>query len=101
MIIVTVVEGRVKQEDWGTLKGAFNAAIGGKLPPQMIRTHLSQNLMDPEQWRLETFWHSREALEEIRARGQTPAGILIFRKAGVEPTHSAWEIESSYEAEQK
>lgn len=99
MIIVTVIEGRVKQENWGALKEAFHTAGGGKLPPQMIRTYLTQNQLDPELWRLETLWRSREALEEIRARQQTPAGILLFRKAGAETTHSVWEIDSIYEAE--
>jgi len=46
------------------------------------------DVRDVDLWRIVTVWTSREALNAVRASGQTPRGVLFFRAAGAEPTLS-------------
>jgi hypothetical protein len=42
-------------------------------------------------------WTSREALMAMRQQGGTPAGVLMFRAAGAEPSLSVYEVASTIE----
>jgi len=83
-MIQTELEGRVAPERAGDLEAAFLASKG-KLPPGLIRSSLVRDASDPQLWRIQTLWESREAIEAMRGKG-TPAGVLMFRSAGAEPT---------------
>ena len=41
---------------------------------------------------IQTWWTSREALTALRSTGTPPAGILMFRAAGAEPTLSVFDV---------
>lgn len=51
------------------------------LPPQIVESFLAQSAAHPTLWRILTVWRSREALEQIRQSGETPAGVLIRARA--------------------
>jgi hypothetical protein len=90
-MIVTVLEAHLPPDHAPALLAAYSAARGKPLPPGLVRTELVHDLRDPARWRIQTWWSSREALEAMRSAG-TPAGILMFRAAGAEPTLSVFEI---------
>jgi hypothetical protein len=52
---------------------------------------------DSTRWRIETLWTSREVLTAMRQVG-TPAGVLMFRAAGAEPTLSVYDVTFTIEA---
>jgi hypothetical protein len=90
-MILTVLEALVAPERADDLRAAFAAA--GELPEGLLRSELLQSVTEPGRWRLQTLWSSREALERMRGQG-TPAGVLMFRAAGVEPSLSIFNLEA-------
>lgn len=91
MKVITILEARVSPENWDALEYEFKSGTD-HLPPQLIQSFLIHNAKDPELWRIISVWRSREALEEMRRTEGTPAGILMFRAAGVEPTLSLFDV---------
>jgi heme-degrading monooxygenase HmoA len=96
-MVLTILEATVAPDRVPELKAAFHRAGDGGLPPGLIRSHLLSSATDPARWRIQTLWASREALAAMRQTG-TPAGILMFRAAGAEPSLSIYEVASSIEA---
>ena len=88
-MILTILEARVAPDRANDLQAAYKAA--GKLPPGLIRSNLLRDATDPELWRIQTLWESRESLDAMRNTG-TPAGVLMFRSAGAEPTLSVFSV---------
>jgi len=91
-MVLTVLEAHLSPEQAPALQAAYAKAGSGPLPPGLVRTELAHDLQDPTRWRIQTWWASREALEEMRRSAGTPAGILMFRAAGAEPTISVFDI---------
>lgn len=90
-MIMTVLEAHVPPDRAPALLDAYRTAGDKPLPPGLVRTELLHDAREPGRWRIQTWWSSREALEAMRAAG-TPAGILMFRAAGAEPTIGVFEI---------
>ncbi len=94
---MTIVEGKVKKENWLKLKEAYKKAADN-LPVGLIKTFLIQNISDALAWRIVSIWESREVLEKMRSSGETPGAILVFRVAESEPEVSIFEVALSKEA---
>lgn len=88
---MTIVEGKVKEENWLKLKEAYKKATDN-LPIGLIKTFLIQNVKEMAIWRIISIWESRESLEKMRSSGETPGAILIFRAANSEPEVSIFEV---------
>lgn len=95
-MVLTILEASVAPERVVDLQAAFqNAAT--EVPAGFVRSHLVSSVADPARWRIETLWTSRDALTAMRQLG-TPAGVLMFRAAGVEPALSLYDVVSTIEA---
>lgn len=94
-MVVTVLEATVAADRVADLKAAYSSA-GTQVPPGLVRTDLLSASNDPTRWRIQTFWSSRAALDAMRHSG-TPAGVLMFRAAGAEPTLSVFDVVASLE----
>lgn len=92
-MVVTVLEGTVAPDRVADLEAAF-ANGGAQIPPGLLRADLLAAANDPTRWRIQTLWSSRAALDAMRQLG-TPAGILMFRAAGAEPTLSVFDVVAS------
>lgn len=92
---MTVLEAHVAPEHWEALRAAYAHQTTQAMPPEMVRTYLAQSGSDPTLWRVLSVWKSREALQAMRARPGTPAGVLVFRAAGAEPTLTIFDIAAS------
>ena len=92
-MIVTVLEAHVPPGQELALQAAYQAGAE-TLPAGLIHTELLRDSHDAGRWRIQTWWTSREVLEEMRRAG-TPAGVLMFRAAGAEPALSVFEVVSS------
>ena len=95
-MVLTILEATVAPERAADLQAAFRGAAA-QVPPGFIRSHLLSATGDPTRWRIETLWASREALASMRQTG-TPAGVLMFRAAGAEPSLSLYDVASTIEA---
>ena len=90
-MVITILEAHVSAEKGPVLQDAYKKGLA-QLPPQMVQTFLIQSTSDKTLWRILSVWKSREALDEMRNSGETPAGILMFRAAGAEPTLSVFDV---------
>src|SRR5689334_14785909 len=95
-MVLTILEAIVAPARVPELLAAFrNAAVA--TPPGLIRSHLIAAADEPTRYRIETLWSSRDALLAMRHAG-TPAGVLMFRAAGAEPTLSIYNVIATIEA---
>ena len=94
-MVLTILEAAVMPDRASELEAAFRAAAA-KTPPGLVRSLLVHSASDATRWRIETLWTSREALTAMRQAG-TPAGVLMFRAAGAEPTLSIYEVVATIE----
>ena len=90
-MVMTVLEAKIPQERIADLNAEFRRQTSD-IPPQMVETFLVQGVSDPTLWRAISVWRSREALDEMRRSTTTPAGVLIFRAAGAEPTLAIFDV---------
>lgn len=90
-MILTVLEAQVPTQGFEALRAAYGAAAARPLPGGLVRTELLQDSRETTRWRIQTWWANREALDSMRSAG-TPAGVLMFRAAGAEPTLSIFEV---------
>ena len=89
--IITILEARVSENKWDTLRKAYLAVKVKQLAVMPVQSFLLQMKEDPKLWRIITVWESMEVLQKMRSSGEAPAGILMFREAGAEPTLSIFE----------
>ncbi len=94
-MVITILVAHVDLNKTATLLEAYRRGTENGLPPQMIQTFLIQSVADKTLWQIISVWKSREALDEIRNSGETPAGILMFRSAGAEPELSIFAVDAS------
>jgi len=91
-MVITVLEANVEAGKWSALQDAYRKGTKEGLPPQMVQTFLTQSTSDKTLWQIISVWKSREALEEMRNSGETPAGVLMFRAAGAEPKLTIFDV---------
>ena len=99
-MILTVLEATVDPGRAADLEAAFRAGAG-QVPPGLIRTHLLCASTDQTRWRIETLWQSRAVLDAMRQHTSTPAGVLMFRRAGAEPTLTIFEVVATIDAHEQ
>jgi hypothetical protein len=90
-MIMISLEAHVDAAKQGLLKQAFKKELASQLPGA-IEAVLTQSSNDPTLWRMMGFWASREVFETYRRSVAVPAGVLIFRAAGAEPTLDIYEV---------
>jgi heme-degrading monooxygenase HmoA len=90
-MVMTSLEAHVDPNKQELLKQAFKQQLASQLPGA-IEAVLTQSSKDPTLWRLNGFWKSHEDFENYRRSVEVPAGFLIFRAAGAEPTIAMFEV---------
>jgi len=93
-MVLTVLEATVPPGQEAALQAAYQAAAAAGLPEGLVHTELLRDARDHSRWRIQTWWTGQEVLEAMRKAG-TPAGVLMFRAAGAEPTLSIFEVVSA------
>jgi hypothetical protein len=97
-MVITILEGHVAPEKWDTLESTYREAEKAwregsePLSPDIVQTLLAQHATERTLWRIMTHWRSRAGLEAYRQSVETPAGVLMFRAAGTEPTLSIFDV---------
>jgi hypothetical protein len=93
-MVMTIIEGRVAEENWPLLEQAYQRSA--QLPPGIEQSFLVHSWEDPEVWQIVTIWTNgdmfRQMGSQMRGAGQTPRGILMFQEAKSESTHGIFEI---------
>lgn len=85
MEVITVVEGKVPISKAGEFEADYASLKQGPFPPGLLRSSLLRNSDNPEIYRIETVWESREALDKMRSSTQTPKAVELFQKVKASP----------------
>ncbi len=85
MEVITIVEGKVPVSKAKEFETAYASLKQDALTPGLIRSSLIRKSDNPEIYRIETVWESREALEKMRSSTQTPKAIELFQKVKASP----------------
>ena len=93
-MMITVVEAKVAEENWPLLEQAYRQGPQ-QLPPGLERSFLVHSLENRGQWQIISVWSGMPSLQKLQQSiesGVIPRGVLIFREAGAEPTHTVYEV---------
>jgi heme-degrading monooxygenase HmoA len=90
-VYVTIVEGAVDAAREDDLRSAWEETTSQALPDGFIESSLLR--ADDGTWRIVTVWESEEAVIAMRASGERPAALVMFERAGSEPSVSMWTVE--------
>lgn len=96
-MVLTVLEACVHPDRVPDLLRAYEETRTSPVPPFIVRSYLLRSAQDPQTWRIMTIFRSRQDLEAMRASGETPRGVVMFRAAGAEPTFSLFDVASQLE----
>lgn len=89
--ILTEVSAPVAPDRETDLIAGFRELLAGPLPDGLVRTEL---LRGPDgEWRVNSLWRDRQALDAMRAGSEPPAAPTLFRKVGAEPTLRVFQVE--------
>jgi|SRR5919201_1469882 hypothetical protein len=91
-MVLTVLEAPVLPDRVPDLLRAFEETRASPVPAFIVRSWLLRSDQDPNLWRIMTVFRSREELEAMRASGQTPRGVAMFKAAGAEPSLSIFDV---------
>ncbi|MBI2607457.1 MAG: hypothetical protein HYW51_01385 [Candidatus Doudnabacteria bacterium] len=89
--IITILEAKVNEQKWDILQNAYRAVKENQSGPMPLQSFLLQMKEEPTLWRIISVWESIEVLQKMKSSGETPAGVLVFREAGADPTLSIFE----------
>jgi heme-degrading monooxygenase HmoA len=90
-MIMTILEGRVENQNWSKLEQAYQEGSQHN-EPGLVQSFLIHSTKETDLWRIVTLWSSREALDAMRQLNETPRGVLMFRQANSEPSLSVFEV---------
>jgi quinol monooxygenase YgiN len=95
--ILTEVSATVDPSRETELVEGFREITSGRTPDGLIRTELLRG--QDGQWRIQTLWRDRAALDAMRARTEPPAAPRLFSNVGAEPSLQVYEVEDRYPAD--
>jgi heme-degrading monooxygenase HmoA len=93
-MMISIIEARVAKGNWHLLEQAYRRS-SGQTPPGLEQSFLIHGVEDEEVWQIITVWKGMASLRQIQQSneaGITPRGVLMFREAHAEPTHSVFEV---------
>jgi hypothetical protein len=93
-MMISIIEARVAKENWPLLEQAYQRS-SGQTPPGLEQSFLVHCIEEEEVWQIITVWSGMASLQQIqqsKEAGITPRGVLMFREAHAEPTHSVFEV---------
>jgi heme-degrading monooxygenase HmoA len=90
-MFVTIVEATVETGKEGALRAAWEEVTAGPLPAGFIESSLLRT--EEGHWRIVTVWESKDAVLAMRAKGEPPAALVVYQRAGASPTVSMSTVE--------
>jgi quinol monooxygenase YgiN len=94
--IMTEVSAVVAAERAGDVLAAFTELAQRRLPDGLLRTELLEG-RDGE-WKIQSLWRDRAALDAMRAGSEPPAAPELFRQLGAEPELRIYTLQARHAA---
>lgn len=95
--ILTQVTATVDAGREADLLTGFQDLLSTDLPDGLLRTELLRG--QGGQWRIDSLWRDRAALDAMRAGDDPPAAPRLFESVGAEPSLQVFEIEAEHSAQ--
>ncbi len=92
--ILTEVTATVAVDREADLIDGFRRLLSGPFPEGLLRTELLRGT--DHQWRIQTLWRDRAALDLMRRAADPPAAPALFRLVGADPSLQVLELELAY-----
>lgn len=94
-MFITILSGRVAEEDWRTLEKSFEQAI--RTIPQGIKTSmLIQCQAEPKLWQIITTWESEETYNIAKDQKTANRCVDLFCNAGSTPYRNEYKVVGHY-----
>jgi hypothetical protein len=94
---VTIVTGRVAQENWVPLAQLFERHIAKNPPPRLLKSCLVQSEKELSCWRIVFLWNDKAAFEEYHATRKADDYIELMCDAGTVPECHGYHSRGWYE----
>ena len=94
-MFVTILSGRVAEEDWRTLEKSFEKAIR-KIPKGIKSSMLIQCLAEPKLWQIITTWESEEVYKIAQEQKISNTCMDLFCNAGSTPYRNEYHVFGHY-----
>ena len=83
-MFVTILSGRVNEENWRTLEKSFEKTVKS-VTVGVVSSWLIQCQGEPHLWQIVTAWESKEAYDEAKEKKQANKCFDLFCNAGSTP----------------
>jgi heme-degrading monooxygenase HmoA len=93
--ILTEVTAVLAEDRAVDVVSAFDELLRRPTPDGLLRTELLRG--QGGQWRIQSLWRDREAVDAMRAGSDPPAAPALFRQLGADPTLNVFEVRSTYD----
>jgi hypothetical protein len=93
-MMISIIEAHVAEENWPLLEQAYQRS-SQQMPPGLEQSFLVHSFEDRDLWQIITVWSGMGSLQQIqksKEAGVTPRGVLMFREAHAEPTHTIFDV---------
>jgi hypothetical protein len=94
-MFVTILSGRVSEEDWRTLEKSFERAIRA-IPKGIKSSMLIQCKAEPKLWQIITTWESEEEYKVAQEQKITNTCVDLFCNAGSTPYRNDYQVFGHY-----
>jgi hypothetical protein len=88
--ILTDVSATVAADRERDLLMGYRELLAQPVPEGLVRTELLRGREG--QWRIQTLWRDRAALDAMRAGSEPPAALLLFHQVGADPALIVFEV---------
>jgi hypothetical protein len=90
---LTDVSATVSADREGNLLSGYRDLVAERPPDGLVRTELLRG--SGGQWRIQTLWRDRAALDAMRSGPEPPAAPALFRRVGADPVLTVFEVVES------
>jgi hypothetical protein len=94
--IMTEVSAIVAGERAGDVVAAFAELAQRALPDGLVQTELLEGRGG--EWKIQSLWRDRAALDAMRAGSEPPAAPALFRRLGAEPELRIYTLQARHTA---
>jgi hypothetical protein len=97
--ILTVVTATVDPDREGELLAGFHSLAATPVPDGLLSTQLLQG--SNRDWRIQSLWRDRDALDRMRAGSEPPAAPRLFQSVDADPSLQIFEIKVEHDFSQE
>ena len=96
MEIITMVKGKIAEEDIKNFEEAYEAIKEEPKPDGLVASYLLKDMIESNIYKVETVWANPETLKKIMEDGSVSADVKLFEKFNTDPTVEIFEVRNNF-----